>query len=138
MAVRKKAKTEAHGLLAQLDALPPETRKGIVRFVQLIVSLEIEPRDPAADRSEQALKDLCELRRILETRLQVGPPARRGLVREVFACVEKAYELGQEDSATLLLQTGIVIAAGDEKLASFIVQNAAYSAALDMVRAATR
>lgn len=108
--------------------------------MQLVVSLEIEPRDhdPAVDRREQDLKDLSELRHILETQLQVGPPARRGLVLEVFACVDKAYALGQEDSATLLLQAGIVIAAGDEKLASFIVQNAAYSAALGMVRAAIR
>lgn len=138
--VKKKKSTELHRLLARVDALPPEARAGIVKFLELVTSLESEFEGyvPPVLRSEDTEKDLRELRGILLTHLEGGPVARRGLVVEIFDCAEKAYALAQEDSARLLLQVGIVVAAGTEQLASFIVQNVACDAALEIVRAAAR
>jgi hypothetical protein len=135
--MRKKKNTELHSLLARVEALPPEPRQGLVRFLELVLSLEsrLEEYAPPGLRSGDREEDLSELRGILERHLQNGSPIRRGLALEVLACAEKAYALGQEDPARLLLQVGIVLAAGEEQVASFILQNAACSAALEMVRA---
>ena len=120
--------------------MPSETRGGIVKFLKLVMSLESEFEEyvPPVMRSEDTAEDIRELRGILLTHLQGGSLARSGLVVDILACAEKAYSLGQEDSARLFLQVGIVVAAGNEQLASFIVQNAACTAAIEMIRAAAR
>ncbi|MES1241652.1 MAG: hypothetical protein ABUT39_08530 [Acidobacteriota bacterium] len=138
--MKKKKDIDRDRLFARIEALPPETRAGIVGFLELVMSLESVLGEYAApvNRSEEAEKDIHELRGILAKHLQGGPPQRTSLVLEVVACAEKANALGQEDSARLLLQVGLLVAAGDERLASFIFQDAACNAALEVVRVAAR
>lgn len=131
---------ELRSLLAQAEALPAETREGIVRFLELVMSLDGESWNqvPAREETERSEQDLQELRQIIERALQGGSAAQRVLFGDVFACVEKAYELGRHNAARLLLQTAIVFAAGEEEVASFLIQGATYAAALDLARAAVR
>ncbi|MES1245421.1 MAG: hypothetical protein ABUT39_27705 [Acidobacteriota bacterium] len=136
----RKKNAELDRLLAKVQALRPETRDGIIRFLQLVMALEKEPGRPApaSEPGEPSVEDLRELRRIFEMCLQAGPSARRDLFFEVCECAQRAQELAQEEGARLLVQTGILIAAGEEQLGSFLLQGATCAAALDIVRAATR
>ena len=138
--MKKQESFDLERLFARVEALPPATRAGIVRFLELVMSLEAVFGGYVApvNRSEDAEEDIRELRGILMKHLQGGPPQRTSLVLEVVACAEKANALGQENSARLLLQVGLIVAAGDEQLASFIFQDAACNAALEVVRVAAR
>lgn len=138
-------KNEFRKLLPDLEKLPDETREGLVKFLELLLtvnrSLETAHLDfqaeelvPVWGHDEKVTDEFRELLRLLGQRLQGQQPVRRDLVVAVLAASGKAYELGEGTTGRLLLQVAIVMTAGEEDVAAAEIQGTVCAAALAIAK----